>query len=115
MKEKNVKELLCKEIAEEIELLNSLQPGSEEHLRAVESLAKLYELKISEEEKSNDKEKLDKDSKGKLIQYGIDVAGIVLPLAFYGIWMKRGLKFEQTGTFTSTTFKGLFQKFKTTK
>lgn len=115
MEENNIKKLLCEEIETEIKRLSNLDPGSEEYSIAVEGLAKLYELKLAEDNKSNDKEKLDKESKSKFIQYGIDVAGIVLPLVFYGAWMKRGFKFEQTGTFTSTTFKGLFQKFKTTK
>ena len=49
------------------------------------------------------------------VKYGIDIAGIVLPLAFYGVWMNRGLEFEKEGSFTSATFKGLFGKFKPTK
>ena len=49
------------------------------------------------------------------VKYGIDIAGIVLPLAFYGVWMNRGLEFEKEGSFTSATFKGLLGKFNPTK
>lgn len=45
----------------------------------------------------------------------IEVAGIVAPLVFYSSWMKKGFKFEETGAFTSSTFKNLIQKFKPTK
>ena len=34
---------------------------------------------------------------------------------FYAAWMKRGFKFEENGTYTSTTFRGLFNRFKPTK
>ena len=46
---------------------------------------------------------------------GIAAAEIILPLVFYATWMKKGFKFEETGTFTSQTFKGLFGRFKPTK
>lgn len=47
----------------------------------------------------------------RYISYGLNAANLVLPLAFYGLWMKRGFQFEKTGTFTSTTFRGLFGRF----
>ena len=50
----------------------------------------------------------------RYVRYGIDVAGIVLPLMFYATWMKKGFKFEETGTYTSTTFRGLFNRFRPT-
>lgn len=54
-----------------------------------------------------------KDQKiDRYIGYGINAASIVLPLVFYGTWMKRGFEFEKEGTFTSTTFRGLFGQFK---
>lgn len=53
----------------------------------------------------------------RIVEYaklGAEIAGIVLPLMFYGRWMAKGLKFEETGTFTSTTFRNLFTRFKPT-
>lgn len=150
-----LKELLEEEIKSEIEYLNELDPGSDEHSKAVESIAKLYKLKMEEtktnlefEDKSErriaEKEQLNLDYKFKEKQYdnevlireqddklkrsqlgeqvkdryfklGIEIAGIVLPLMFYASWMRKGFKFEETGTFTSTTFRGLFNRFKPTK
>ena len=48
----------------------------------------------------------------RYVKIGVATAELVLPLVFYGVWMKRGLKFEETGTFTSQTFKNLFNRFK---
>lgn len=52
------------------------------------------------------------NDKVKLIDLGVQAAGIILPIIFYGNWMKKGFEFEQSGTFTSNTFKSLIGKFK---
>ena len=51
----------------------------------------------------------------RYVRIGVAAAELVLPLMFYGVWMKRGFKFEESGTFTSSTFKNLFNRFKPTK
>lgn len=61
------------------------------------------------------KEQLAEQVKDRYIRLGIAAAEIILPLIFYSKWMKKGFKFEETGTFTSTTFRGLFNRFKPTK
>ena len=131
--EPDIKDLLEKEIKSEFEKLSSLAPGSNEHSKAVDSLTELYKLNIEETEKERafmekcDQEairsqemklkndQLDEQKKDRYFRVGLEVAGIVLPLIFYGAWMKKGFKFEETGTFTSTTFRGLFNKFKPTR
>ena len=55
------------------------------------------------------------NDKVKLIDLGIQAAGIILPIIFYGSWVKKGLEFEKEGTFTSTTFKSLISKLKIMK
>lgn len=128
-----IENLLREEIESEIVNLGNLTPGSDEHSNAVESLVKLYKLKIDETKNEQDylekrKEtaiaesehtlktnQLSEQVKDRYFRVGLEAAGIVLPLVFYAVWMHKGFKFEETGTFTSTTFRGLFQKFKTTK
>ena len=61
------------------------------------------------------KEQLAEQVKDRYIRLGIAAAEIILPLIFYSKWMKKGFKFEETGTFTSTTFRGLFNRFIPTK
>lgn len=122
--------LLEEEIKAEIKRLGYLESGSQEHTTAVDSLTKLYKLKL--EEDKNTYERLDKienreiDQESKTAQmaesvkdryfrFGMAAAELVLPLMFYGVWMRRGFKFEQDGTFTSQTFRGLFSRFRPTK
>lgn len=125
-----IKELLEEEIKSEIKNLSSLEAGSQQHSAAVESLAKLYKLKIEEDKSSMDyyeKEEnrnteinlkcnqMDEAVKDRYFRLGISAAELILPLMFYGIWMNRGFKFEKDGTYTSQTFRSLFSRFKPTK
>ena len=105
-------DLLGEEIKEEIQNLSTLEPGSKEKSMAIEDLTKLYRLRIEE---LNKKDQLNEQVKDRYFRLGVEVAGIVLPLIFYASWMRRGFKFEENGTFTSTTFRGLFNRFKPTK
>lgn len=125
-----IKTMLEEEIRNEIENLSFLSAGSEEHTTAVENLAKLYRLKLDEDKTSmeylektqnceSDKgfkcAQLEEAVKDRYVRIGIAVAELVLPLMFYAVWMRRGFKFEENGTYTSTTFRGLFSRFKPTK
>jgi hypothetical protein len=128
--DEEIKSLLEGEIKTEIQDLSSLEPGSKEKSSAIEDLAKLYKLRIeetkngweygerydaSESEKQLRKVQLEEQVKDRYFRFGAEVGAIVLPLIFYAIWMKKGLKFEETGTYTSTTFRGLFNRFRPTK
>ena len=134
MEEKNVDELLSEEIAAQIKALSDLQSGSKEKST---DLTKLYKLRIEEnksvwdaDEKYNrrmmDGESVTKDNdfkerqiaeqvKDRYFRVGIAAAELLIPLMCYGIWMNKGFKFEETGTFTSSTFKGLINRFRPTK
>lgn len=137
MEEKTIDELLNEEIADEIKALSELEAGSNEKSAAIEDLTKLYKLRIEEnksswdaddkynrrimDEKSNDKDdeikqkQLEEQVKDRYFKVGIAAAELMIPLMFYGIWMNRGFKFEETGTITSSTFKGLINRFRPTK
>lgn len=128
--------LLDEEIRAEIEGLSNLIPGSKEHLDAVESLTKLYKLRIEdsraameynkeidddqfrqnqmEKDAESQKEELAEQRIDRLVRMGIAGLELIVPIVFYNIWMKRGFKFEETGTFTSTTFKNLINRFRPT-
>lgn len=128
-----IKKLLDDAIETEINNLNSAS-DKDEKSEVIKNLAALHKLRIEEikteteiEEKSErramDKAAHDEDATLKAFQLdentldryakiGIAAAELVLPLMFYGVWMRRGLRFEETGTFTSQTFKNLFNRFK---
>lgn len=134
--EKDIKELLSEEIASEIENLSGLADGSKEKSTAIEDLTKLYKLRIEEnrndwdadekynrrvmEDEANARDEeikriqISEQVKDRYFKVGIAAAELMIPLVFYGIWMKKGFKFEQSGTYTSTTFRGLFNRFKPT-
>ena len=137
MSEPNIKDLLNEEIAMEIQNLSEFKAGSDEKSSAIDDLAKLYKLRIEEnksvwdaDEKYNrrvmDDESNTKDCdfkerqiaeqvKDRYFRVGIAAAELLIPLMCYGIWMNKGFKFEETGTFTSSTFKGLINRFRPTK
>lgn len=135
--ETNINELLNEEIVTEIQNLSEMEDGTDEKSQAIDNLTKLHKLRIEEmkcrldaEEKNNrrimEQEEINNDDKIKLEQIneqikdryfrlGISVGELLIPLIFYGIWMKKGFKFEETGTYTSKTFTGLINRFKPTK
>ena len=81
----------------------------------MESKREERELDRQESEDQFKKDQLAEQAKDRYIRLGLEAAGIILPLAFYAVWMKKGFKFEETGIYTSTTFRGLFNRFKPTK
>lgn len=125
-----IRKLLDEEIKAEIEALSSLAFGSKEHLAAAENIASLYKLRVDEtktalefgektENRKNDedfkKNQLTEQVKDRYFKLGMAAAELVLPLMFYAVWMRRGFKFEEKGIYTSTTFRGLFNRFRPTK
>ena len=130
MQKNEVNEVLNQTILDEIEKLQTAVTGSDAQGVALVNVKDLYHLKIEEEktlleievkqrqmEKDDEfrQQQLKEQVKDRYFRVGVETAGIVLPLVFYASWMKRGLKFEETGIFTSQTFKGLINKFKPTR
>lgn len=113
------KKMLEEEIKTEIQNLSSLNPGSKERTAAIDELSKLYRLKIDEakslEETKVKIDQISEQTKDRYFKLGIAAAELIIPLVFYGAWMKKGFEFEKEGTFTSTTFRSLFNRFKPTK
>lgn len=119
MEKRNVEELLNEEIAEQIQALAYLEAGSKEKSDAIDDLVQLYKLRIEENkgimDTENKRNQITEQINDRYFKVGIAAAELVLPLVFYGIWMKKGFKFEETGTITSSTFKGLINRFRPTK
>lgn len=119
------------------EYLSGLTPDSEEYEKAFRTMNSMGDLAISaakneaeiikqrddidrawtelENKQAADKVQLKEKRFDNFVRYFLEGIGIGAPLVFYGIWMKRGLKFEETGTFTSNTFRGLINRFRPTK
>ena len=81
----------------------------------IEEISGNESLKLKSKELAQEIVRDTMNDKVKLIDLGVKAAGIILPIIFYGSWVKKGLEFEKEGTFTSTTFKGLISKLKIMK
>ncbi len=135
--DEEMKRMLEEEIKIEIQHLSTLEKGSKDHAAAIADLSQLYKLAIEESKNDMDfnekwerrimendqnaivntqkESQMREETIKRYADVALNVAGIVLPLIFYSTWMRRGFKFEETGTFTSTTFRGLFNRFRPTK
>lgn len=115
------------EIQNLLTLMDGMDRTSEEYKTVVARIGELMKIKNQEMEAldSYDLKRLELrlktqefehkkkiDLKTILINAGIGVAGIVLPMIFNGIWYERGLKFEETGSYTSTIFREIRNKNK---
>jgi len=86
----------------------------EEELRLKKKQYELDEAKYFND-KDNRKDDKKDELKDRIFKWSIGIAELMLPMMFYAVWMKRGFEFERTGTYTSTTFRGLFNNFKPAK
>ena len=129
--------LLEGEIERKFSEMRRSQTDTEVMDGAMTDLVTLYRLKIEEdkvvledqlkkdqlaeqikENRLDDRFKQDQLAEQTIDRYfkvGTEAAAIVLPLIFYAVWMRRGFKFEETGSYTSTTFRNLFNRFRTTR
>ena len=85
-----------------------------EELRLKKKQYEIDEAKYYNEKTNREDDKKD-ELKDRIFKWSIGIAELMLPMMFYAIWMKRGFEFERTGTYTSTTFRGLFNNFKPVK
>lgn len=128
--ENEIRKQLVDELTREFEKISKLEPGSENHSKAVETVVKLYKTydetiekernfsAICDQETDREREyrlkveQMEEDKKNRKYKLILDGASIGVPLIFYGIWMAMGFKFEKDGTFTSTTFRNFFSKLR---
>lgn len=109
------------------ELYQALTKGLEAGFKVEEANARLAAEQDRFDKEREDKAKevkaeAEKDKKAAItdmifkgLEITVKIAGIVLPLSLYATWLERGMKFEETGSFTSSTFRGFFGKLKPTK
>ncbi len=98
-------ELLDGEIERLYKVLNDLDPSDEKYQKVSDNLSTLCKIKTEEDKARNDS--IDRWNKRRLDMWkiGTDVMISVASYALFNMWMRKGLKFEETGTFTSSTFR----------
>ena len=68
-----------------------------------ESFMRFEELDLKKTEMRLKEEQLKESRKDRIIKIVLDGAAIVVPVTVSSFWMAKGLKFEETGMFTSRT------------
>ena len=111
------------ELDEEFDKLNALSPSDEGYKEATERFTKVYSLYLDEEKNQTEAElkklqiqndellkkaQLSEMKKDRWWKVGLGAAGLVLPLAIQTMWYKMGMKFEETGSFSSTCSRSIF-------
>ncbi len=113
--------MLDEEYERTLEAVSQAQIGSEEAKWQLQKLGELHkqrmneaklrgdgilqdeELKLKKREASMKEEQTKESKKDRIIKIVLDGAAILVPVTVSSYWMAKGLKFEQTGTFTSRT------------
>ena len=99
--------------------LKEKQTEADSEHRGAELALKERELNSKDADRAQEEELQKRQARDQMVdrcvRTGVAVGELVLPLVFYGIWMNKGFKFEETGSFTSTTFKNLLNRFRPTK
>lgn len=87
--------------------------------REMDSEQRKAELARKDTDRTRDEElqkcQLREQKIDRYVRVGVAAVELMAPLVFYGIWMKRGFKFEESGVYSSTTFRNLFSRFRPTK
>lgn len=112
------------ELDEEFDKLNALSPSDEGYKEATERFTKVYSLYLEGEKNQADAEfkkmqikndelmkkaQLSETKKDRWWKVGLGVADLVLPLAIQTMWYKMGMKFEETGSFSSACSRSIFR------
>lgn len=127
-----IKNLVDQQIKTEIQNLDYLEMGSKEKQNAIDGIAKLYELRLSERkaeteqienqarieletkkvenEIDNDQVKRKGTNLDRWISLGLQIAVPLGTFIAYNVWFNRGLKFEETGTVANPWTRNLMSK-----
>lgn len=109
-----VRTMLDEEYKKTLREVSEAKLDSEESRWALTKLNELHEQRINElnamsESKTKERElrikemQLNDGKKDRLIKVVFDALGLAVPLGFSSYWMAKGLKFEESGSFTSRT------------
>lgn len=102
------------EIDERFDDIAKMDPSTKEYSTAVESLTKLMDRAIEiekfEASETHNEKQMKEEYNSRLVKNGIDIGLGLLPIAV-GIWgTKVCLKFEETGTITTTVGRKILDK-----
>lgn len=110
----NIKTLLHNEIENEIDKIGEMTLGTPEHAKAVESWSKLVnsanEINKTEASIAQAEQQMADERKSRWVNYGFRLLEIGAPLAMTWAGTKMVLKFEETGSITTTVGRQIIPK-----
>lgn len=124
-----LKEKLDKELERELSELEGLELGSDQMAKAAATVAEMHKLRMNEVNSDRDLEvkKAELEAKEKelaletkkakdakviaFVGSGITLGTFAVKLVNDNLWMAKGFKFEETGTFCSKVFAGIWANF----
>lgn len=105
-------ELLEEVIEKEIRGLSAY--SGKDKADAIDNLTQLYKLKIEEDRIRQEATAKDLEqnsrNKDRFINIGLQLGMTMMSLLAYNAWYNRGLKFQETGTFTDPMLRNLLAK-----
>lgn len=109
---KEINEKMQEEMSKLLEKLEILDPSSEEYSVVLEDLERFNKLVGDNKNIVIDEQKAKNSKVLEYLKLGVSSASLVGTTVFYGIWLRRGFKFEETGSFTSKTFMNFISNIK---
>lgn len=109
-----IKTLLHEELENEIDKISNMTIGTPEHAKAVESWSKLVnsanEINKTEASIAQTEQQMAEERRSRWVGYGLRLLEIGAPLAMTWAGTKMVLKFEETGTITTTVGRQIIPK-----
>lgn len=117
----DIQTMLDEEYERTLQTVSEMRTGSEEAKWALQKLSELHKQRIAERKASDEsylqveeltlkqadvtlkKEQLAEGRKDRWFRVVLDGAAMLIPTAASCYWMAKGLRFEETGAFTSKT------------
>lgn len=108
----DIRRALDEEYSETLKVVSEAREGDEKAKWQLQKLAELHKQRMSEEQTGEENyfrfkelelktEQLKVDKFDRVVKIVLDGVAIVVPCAVSSYWMGKGLKFEETGSFTS--------------
>ena len=112
MLDTEIREILDREYTATLKAIADAQAGTEEAKWQLQKLAELHKQRMNEEQTGREnyasyeeielkREQLKDGKFDRIVKVVVDGVAIVLPCVVSSYWMGKGLKFEETGSFTS--------------
>jgi len=112
MLDKDIRDQLDREYAATLACVAAAQAGTEEAKWQLQKLTELHKQRMNEEQTNRDayikheeielkKAQIREGKSDRVVKIVLDTGAILMPCVVSSYWMGKGLKFEETGSFTS--------------